>query len=80
MNLYNIPECDALFKELCLERRNDGYNPFNILANQHLIKSWFAIVESTGGGVKSNENSERPEERCLFHIEKAIEIMKAKHL
>jgi len=71
INLY--PTSQQLFSELVNERKKRKDNvTFDFLALEHLKKSWFAIVEATGGGAMPIANSKRFEERAMFHIEQAL--------
>lgn len=65
----------ASFERLIEERKKTGMT-WGELAVDNLLKSWFAIIESTGGAAEANENSPHQEERILFHIEKALKEIK----
>lgn len=70
MNLYLTDK--ELFVNLCKERRESKEISFNKLAIDHLKKSWFSVIEKTGGGAEANIDSVNYEERALAHIENAI--------
>jgi len=49
---------------------------FTLLTKKHLIQSWFAVIESSGGHAEPNIESVHPIEIALYHIEKALEQLK----
>ena len=46
------------------------------ISYEHLIKSWFAFIEGSGGAAVANIDSTHREERAMYHIEQAIKEIK----
>ena len=67
-----------LFSKLAKERDLDKGITWDTLVLINLKKSWFSLIESTGGGAKPNFNSEKSEEVALALIEKSIELLTTK--
>lgn len=70
-NMYEKEK--ELFQQLASERSTEkGYGTLSL---EHLKKSWFAVVESSGGAAESDKDSSYKEEKALYYIEKAIQAL-----
>ncbi|HRW22464.1 MAG TPA: hypothetical protein P5509_10865 [Bacteroidales bacterium] len=67
-----------LFQELCVDaKRNmqiNGNRNWEQLASDNLKKTWFSIIESTGGAVTANPKG-HPKAIAMYHIEQALSII-----
>lgn len=75
MNYYESTDEKVikLKKEVLSNRSNFNMNS----VKDDLIKAWFKIIESTGGGAQANPESDKFEERILSMIERSLKEFEA---